>query len=40
MNIGLMFINESENSERYNKQKENDKLISNKFKNENYLLNL
>ena len=35
MNIGLMFINESENSERYNKQKENDKLISNKFKNEN-----
>ena len=35
MNIGLMFIKESENYERYNKQKENDKLISNKFKNEN-----
>jgi len=35
MNIGLMFINESEDSERYNKQKENDKIISNKFKNEN-----
>jgi len=35
MNIGLMFIKESENFERYNKQKENDKLISNKFKNEN-----
>ena len=35
MNIGLMFINESENSERYNKQKENDKLISTKFNSEN-----
>ena len=35
MNIGLMFINESEDSERYNRQKENDKIISNKFKNEN-----
>ena len=35
MNIGLMFVNESESSERYNKQKENDKLILNKFKNEN-----
>ncbi len=36
MNIGLMFINESDNSERYNKQRENDKLISNKFKNNNF----
>ena len=35
MNIGLMFIDESENSERYNKQKENDKLISSRFKSEN-----
>ena len=35
MNIGLMFINETDNSERYDKQKENDKLISNKFKNKN-----
>ena len=35
MNIGLMFINEADNSERYDKQKENDKLISNKFKNKN-----
>jgi PAT family beta-lactamase induction signal transducer AmpG len=35
MNIGLMFIKESEDLERYNKQKENDKLISNKFKDEN-----
>ncbi len=40
MNIGLMFIDESENSERYNKQKENDKLISNKFKNENVFTQL
>ena len=35
MNIGLMFVKESESVERYNKQKENDKLISNKFKSEN-----
>ena len=35
MNIGLMFVEESENSERYNKQKENDKLISERFKSEN-----
>ena len=35
MNIGLMFVKESESSERYNKQKENDKLISNRFKSEN-----
>ena len=37
MNIGLMFINEEDNSERYLKQKENDKLISNSFKNKNLL---
>ena len=37
MNIGLMFVNESENSERYNQQKENDKLISNRFNNNNIL---
>ena len=37
MNIGLMFIKETENSERYNKQKENDKLISNRFQNENVI---
>ena len=35
MNIGLMFVKESENPERYNKQRENDKLISNNFKSEN-----
>ena len=35
MNIGLMFVKESESLERYNKQKENDKLISNRFKSEN-----
>tara|TARA_Y100000591_G_scaffold316033_1_gene324248 strand:- start:2774 stop:4165 length:1392 start_codon:yes stop_codon:yes gene_type:complete len=32
MNIGLMFINETDNSNRKNKQEENDRLISNKFK--------
>jgi MFS transporter, PAT family, beta-lactamase induction signal transducer AmpG len=35
MNIGLMFIDEADHTERENKQKESDKLISNKFKNEN-----
>ena len=35
MNIGLMFVNETENEERYITQKENDKLISNQFKNNN-----
>ena len=35
MNIGLMFVKESESSERYNQQKENDKLISNRFKSKN-----
>ena len=37
MNIGLMFINEPENFERYNKQIENDKLISRRFKTNNLL---
>ena len=37
MNIGLMFINEPENFERYNKQIENDKLISKRFKTNNLL---
>jgi PAT family beta-lactamase induction signal transducer AmpG len=40
MNIGLLFINESENSERKNQQNENDKLISNRFKNENIFTQL
>ena len=35
MNIGLMFVDETDNSERIDKQKENDRLISNKFENEN-----
>ena len=35
MNIGLIFVTEAKNSERYNKQKENDKLISNRFKSKN-----
>ena len=35
MNIGLMFIDEPESSERQNKHKETDRLISNKFKKEN-----
>ena len=37
MNIGLMFVNEIDNSNRYQKQKENDKLISNKFNKSNLL---
>ena len=37
MNIGLMFVNETNNSNRYQKQKENDKLISNKFDKLNLL---
>ena len=32
MNIGLMFVNETYSFERLNKQKENDGLISSKFK--------
>ena len=37
MNIGLMFVNETDNSNRYQKQKENDKLISNKYNKSNLL---
>ncbi len=37
MNIGLMFINEPNVSERQSKQNENDKLISDKLGNENFL---
>ena len=37
MNIGLMFVNETNNSTRYQKQKENDKLIFNKFNKLNLL---
>ena len=40
MNIGLMFVKEADNFERLNSQKENDKLISNKFKNENIFTKL
>ena len=40
MNIGLMFVNESNDIERYQKQKENDKLISNKFKSKNIFTEL
>ena len=39
MNIGLMFINEKEFSERQDKQKDTDKMILNKFKNQTFLLN-
>ena len=35
MNIGLMFVGETKYSERENKQRETDKLISNKFEKEN-----
>ena len=35
MNIGLMFVTETKNSERYNKQKKSDKLISNRLKSKN-----
>ena len=35
MNIGLMFIDEADHTDRQKKQKESDQLISNKFKNEN-----
>ncbi len=37
MNVGLMFINETDNSYRKYKQDETDKLISNKFKKINLL---
>jgi MFS transporter, PAT family, beta-lactamase induction signal transducer AmpG len=35
MNIGLMFVDESDHADRYKKQKETDGLILNKFKNKN-----
>ena len=35
MNIGLMFVKETDYLTRYNEQKKNDKLISSKFKKEN-----
>ena len=37
MNIGLMFIKESNSSDRQMRQKENDKLISNKFDKKNII---
>jgi MFS transporter, PAT family, beta-lactamase induction signal transducer AmpG len=37
MNIGLMFVEESDYSERQFKQKESDKLVSNKFRKDNLL---
>ena len=40
MNIGLMFINEANYIPRQKKQKEADKLILNKFKNENLFTQL
>ena len=36
MNIGLMFVDETISSERQNKQKETDKLISDKFESKNF----
>ena len=39
MNIGLMFINEADSTDRKNKQKENDKIISGKFKSKNLITN-
>ena len=37
MNIGLMFVNETESTERQINQKENDQLIADKFQNSNFL---
>ncbi len=37
MNIGLMFVNETDPTERQINQKENDQLIANKFQNSNFL---
>ncbi len=37
MNIGLMFVEETGSIERQNKQKESDKIISNKFEKENII---
>ncbi len=39
MNIGLMFVNEDDYSSKLNRQKENDKLIADKFKSQNFLTN-
>ena len=40
MNIGLMFVSEGGSEERKNKQKEDDKLILNKFNSKNIFTNL
>ncbi len=40
MNIGLMFINEESNSNRKNKQIENDRFILEKFEKENFFTKL
>ena len=40
MNIGLMFVKEPFSIDRKNKQRENDKLISSKFKKQNLITNL
>ena len=40
MNIGLMFINETDVNERQTKQKENDKLISNQLGNRKFFLKI
>ena len=37
MNIGLMFVNETDSSERQINQKKNDQLIAGKFQNSNFL---
>ena len=37
MNIGLMFINEQSASTRLSNQNQNDKIISSKFRNDNFL---
>ena len=37
MNIGLMFVNETDSTERQINQKENDQLIAGKFQNSNFL---
>ena len=37
MNIGLMFVNETDSTERQINQKENDQLIACKFQNSNFL---
>jgi len=37
MNIGLMFVNETDSTERQINQRENDQLIAGKFQNSNFL---